>query len=232
MKSLSESKFDGLGANNQGGEKYGNFLNPAGLLEGNSIDAYLEKRKKIPTYALTQPVSSLARSLEAADFVIPENGKRILVYPKNQADDLAYAALSDSQIPQFEREKAANPDITVVKIPINAWRLDSTDFQEEEPTFPAGNGAIEIMTKLGTLLSKIHKGTKTLPLDFKLCQAAFVIGDNEFIKLVPPYSFSQDVSPEEIVRRIEEELSLLDPNNLHENQIKALQGALVDPAGK
>lgn len=196
------------------------------LLEGGGIQDYLEKRKKIPQDALTQAASNLARSDVASDFSIPGFHKRFLVYPKTPADDKAYAAIDNAQIPQFSRETAPNPDITVVKIPLNAWRLDSTDFQEELPTFPAGNGAIEIMIKLGTLLNKIHSKTKTLPLDFKLCQVAFVTGDNEFIKLVPPYSLSEDVNPDELVRRVEEELSSIDPNNPHENQIKALQSAL------
>ncbi|MEK7160316.1 MAG: hypothetical protein AAB702_02445 [Patescibacteria group bacterium] len=225
MKSVPEAGFD---ARRETTRKPKDYLGPifVNLLEGTSIEDYLEKRKKIPQDALTQTASNLARSAETVDFLIPGFHKRFLVYPKTPIDDEAYATLDKAQIPQFARETAPNQSLTVVKIPLNAWRLDSTDFQEELPTFPAGNGAIEIMHKLGILLNRIYSKTKTLPLDFKLCQVAFVTGDNEFIKLVPPYSLSEEVNPDELAKRVEQELSAIDPNNPHENQIKALQSAL------
>ena len=231
---MSEGRFEGVSSSKyqQTSEKKSNYLNPFDLLEGEGIDVYLEKRKKIPSFALTQPVSNLARSEEAADFMLPDLSERLLVYPKTKADDEAYDALDIHNIPQFTRETAHNPGITAVKIPLNAWRLDSTDFQEEEPTFPAGNGAIEIMTKLGVLLGRIHADVKALPADFKLCQAAFVVGSSEFIKLVPPYSLSGEVTAEDIVQRIGKELNAIDPSNLHENQIKAFEQALKKTSNK
>ncbi|HYM65453.1 MAG TPA: hypothetical protein VES68_03140 [Candidatus Sulfotelmatobacter sp.] len=221
MKSTSEGGFE-----SKFQSELHAFPNPSSLLEGKNIGDYLEKRKLISPFALTQPVSSLARSEEAADFEIPGLKKRLLVYPRTLSDDNAYTALREANIPQFTREIGPNPDIAVVKIPLNSWRLDSTDFQEQEPTFPAGNGAIEIMNKLGLLLNKIHFKTKTLPEDFQLCQVAYITGDNEFIRLIPPYSLSKNVNPEELIGRIEQDLNDIDPNNPHENQIKALRSSL------
>ena len=233
MKNVYERGSEGVhisinNANQRETKRFKDSLGPifVDLLEGASIEDYLEKRKKIPQDALTQTASNLARSAETADFSIPGFHKRFLVYPKTQIDDEAYTALAKAQIPQFAREIAPNQSLTVVKIPLNAWRLDSTDFQEELPTFPAGNGAIEIMSKLGILLNRISSKTGTLPLDFKLCQVAFVTGDNEFIKLVPPYSLSREVNPDELVKKVEQELNTIDPSNPHENQIKALYTAL------
>lgn len=197
---------------------------------GPTLEDYLALRGRIEEESLTGSASKLARSETAVDFLIPSLGKRFLAYPRNPDDDRAYDALAQTQIPQFTREGSPNPDITVVQVPLNAWRLDSTDFQEEAPIFPAGNGAIEIMNKLGALLNKIYAKTKTLPLGLELSQVAFVTGDNDFIKLVPPYSLSADVNPNELVSRIEQELNAIDPNNPHEQQIKALRSSLLRTA--
>lgn len=225
---MSEGRFEGKAPSKfQRGFEKSDYLNPSDLLTGNDVNAYLEKRKKISPLALTQPVNNLARTDDSTDFTTPDFKKRLLVYPLNQEDTAAFAKLSDAGIPQFAREDVANPDLTVVDIPLNSWRLDSTDFQEQEPTFPAGNGAIEIMNKLGALLGKIYTKTGTLPTDFELCQVAYVTGDNEFIKLVPPYSLSPNVDPEELIKRVEKDLNDIDPNNPHESQIKALRSSLL-----
>lgn len=225
---MTEGRFEGKAPSKfQPGFEKSDYLNPSDLLTGADVNTYLEKRKRISPFALTQPVNSLARSNEAADFTTPDLKKRFLVYPLNEEDKMAFARLDEAGIPQFAREDVANPDLTAVEIPLNSWRLDSTDFQEQEPTFPAGNGAIEIMNKLGALLGKIYAKTKTLPADFELCQVAYVTGDNEFIKLVPPYSLSPNVDPEELIKRVEKDLNDIDPNNPHENQIIALRSSLL-----
>jgi len=197
---------------------------------GTTLEEYLALRGQVKEESLTGSASKLARSETAVDFLIPRLGRRFLAYPRSPDDDRTYDAFTQTQIPQFTREGSPNPDVTVVQVPLHAWRLDSTDFQEEAPIFPAGNGAIEIMKKLGVLLNKIYVTTQTLPLDLGLSQVAFVTGDNDFIKLVPPYSLSADVNPNELVSRIGQELNAIDPNNPHEEQIKALRASLLKTA--
>jgi hypothetical protein len=195
------------------------------FLTGINLEDFFVKKNKIPQAFLTPVPNNLARSNpETVDFV-NFNG-RILVYPKNQEDDKAYLLLKDGNIPQFPREPAPNPNITVVKVPRNAWPLDTTDFPEQGPIAPAGTGAIEIMKKLGSLLQKIKLSTKQLPKNFSLSQVAFITGVDEFIMLVPPYSFSSDIKLQDIVKKIESELATIDPYNPHEKQIEALKASL------
>lgn len=197
-----------------------------GLQLGRNLDQFLSRRSAISAFEAIAP-QNVARG-EAIDILVGPG--RLLIYPATAKDTQAYQTLKFKNIPQFDRfAYPQNPDITLVHIPLSAWRLDSTDFPEEQPTFPAGSGAIELMDGLGKLLNQLKYKTGLLPRDFQLCNAAFVTGEADFIKLIPPYRFSTDVTFEELTQRVRHDLDSIDPANSaqHERQVQAFRTALL-----
>lgn len=193
---------------------------------GTNLDQFLSRKSAIRAFK-TSEIQNVSRG-EAVDILVGPG--RLLIYPATAKDTQAYQTLKLQKIPQFDRfNYPQNPDITLVHIPLSAWRLDSTDFPEEEPTFPAGSGAIELMDGLGKLLNQLKYKTGLLPRDFQLCDAAFVTGEPDFIKLVPPYRFSADVTFDELVQRVRHDLDSVDPANKtqHESQVQAFRTALL-----
>ena len=195
---------------------------------GHNLEDFLERvANNLPEEMQTDAAGNLARGENVVDLV--SDGKRFLIYPNKTGDKQMYELLQDLGIPQLERvHYTPNPDITIVNLPQGAWRLDSSDYPEQEPTSPEGNGAIEIMEKLGSLLNSISRKTGLLPENFRLCKAAYVTGNRDFIKLIPPYSFSPDVLPTDVIRRVQDDLRHIDPINPHGKQVKALSAALFN----
>lgn len=215
-----------------GTEKFPILPSAAELLNklnlGTDLSDFLAFKNHLPEKILTGPAINIARSGENQVDII-KGGRRFIVYPQNEQDQTFYKLLKEFHIPQFDRlAYDTNPEITIVKIPIGAWRLDSTDFPEEEPTLPEGTGAMEIMQQLGSLLNNLRKKSGMLPIDFKLCKTAFVTGSKDFIQLIPPYSFSENILPDDIVERVRQDLYYIDPLNPHEKQLKAFSTALFN----
>ncbi|PIR79766.1 MAG: hypothetical protein COU25_03610 [Candidatus Levybacteria bacterium CG10_big_fil_rev_8_21_14_0_10_35_13] len=195
---------------------------------GHNLGDFLERvANNLPEEMQTDAAGNLARGENVVDLV--SDGKRFLIYPNKNGDKQMYELLQELGIPQLERfHYAPNPDITIVNLPQGTWRLDSSDYPEQEPTSPEGNGAIEIMEKLGSLLNSISRKTGLLPENFRLCKAAYVTGNRDFIRLIPPYSFSPDVLPTDVIRRVQEDLNHIDPANPHQKQVKAFSAALFN----
>lgn len=192
---------------------------------GVNLEDFLLRIKNLPEMTETDAAGNLARGENVLDVI--SKGRRFLIYPNREDDKKTYELLQELGIPQLERVNyVPNPDITVVNIPQGAWRLDSSDYPEQEPTVPEGNGAIEIMENLGLLLNSINRRTGLFPQNFRLCKAAFVAGNKDFIQLIPPYSFSPNVLPNDLIGRIREDLDQIDPINPHQKQIKAFSAAL------
>lgn len=194
---------------------------------GHNLEDFLHITKELGGEMQTDAAGNLARGENVVD--VSSDGKRFLIYPKKKDDQKIYELLQELGIPQLERVPyAPNPDLTIVNVPQGAWRLDSSDYPEQEPTFPEGNGAIEIMEKLGSLLNSISRKTGLLPENFRLCKAAYVTGNKDFIKLIPPYTFSSNALPNDVIRRVQEDLYHIDPVNPHDKQVKAFSAALFN----
>ena len=192
---------------------------------GTNFNEYTKHLADLKRHYKTDGVNNLARGENTVD-IVTEN-TRFLAFPNQKEDEKIYKLLKDLDIPQLPRIRLKdNPEITIVNIPPGSWRLDSSDYPEQEPTFPEGSGAIEIMRKLGMLLNSIDRRTGLLPKDFKLCHAAFIPGNKDFIRLIPPYTLSSDVEPSEIIERVERDLELIDPKNPHKKQIEVFTNAL------
>lgn len=207
-------------------ERFSRGVEITGLRQlGTTLEDFLKLTEIIGDKSLTGPVNNLARSIDALDFTI--NNHRFLAYPKTAADDEWQERLAQYNIPQFARIASPNPLVTITRIPTEAFRVDSIDFPEVEVTDGNYTGALEIMRSLGLLLSKIRQTTGLLPTHFSLSQVAFITGDKNITRLIPPYMLSGDVAPEEVVARIQRELMSIDPVNHHEKQIEVFSHALL-----
>lgn len=195
---------------------------------GTDLASFLDIRYKMPDYMMTPTANNLARG-DAIDLVVSEAGKkhRFLVYPKTEGDATIYQQLLKARVPHLRRiESRNNPALAAVVVPEAAYRLDSIDYSEQE-TDLGYTGAVELMDKLGTVLNHAGAVTGELPVNFRICTTAFT-GGRDFIKLIPPYEFSKDVTREEILQRVGDQLRILDPNHPHETQIEAFTKAFLN----
>lgn len=184
----------------------------------------LEHLKRFST-----PASNNIARGEALDLLIKSGEKkaRFLVYPSNQEDQDIFKLLEKSEVPQLQRlAYDSNPDLTVIKVPTGAYRLDSIDFIEQIATQGLYTGAVEIMKKLGDLLKDAKSATGMFPLHHQIGDFAFVTGDRNYIKLIPPYKFDQAVTAHDVVSSIAEELDTLDPDHEHDSQVQALESSI------
>lgn len=194
---------------------------------GSSIYDFRNNLERLKQFS-TPTSNNIARG-EALDLLIKSEGKkaRFLIYPTNQEDQEVFKLLEKHDVPQLQRVVYdSNPDLTITAVPPGAYRLDSIDFIEQIDTKGLYTGALEIMKKIGDLLRDAKRATGMFPTHHQISDFAFITGDRNYIKLIPPYKFDLTVTTRDVVDSIAEDLDALDPDNEHDSQIQELEKSI------
>lgn len=164
---------------------------------------------------------NLARQYGGADLFL--GPKRILFFSSNPNYFSLAALLAAKKIPVFrEVARSADQTLAAVDVPPQARALDSIQLREQG-FMTSYLGAFEVMAKTGEFLAQLQKKVGQLPEDIDLSRIALSPGEVDFIKLIPPFKLSPDITIEKILKLILDDLNFQDPSCKHDAQVEILR---------
>lgn len=160
----------------------------------------------------------LSRGRQAKDLIF--GNSRFLIYHSSQRDQDTSLQMAKTGVPQFP-QIAVNREskVTAIAVPIGTRPLDSFEIREQAGTTSRYVGAIEIMQQLGSFLALLQKQLDALPLSLSLRNLAFLSGEEDFIRLIPPVYLSPKVSLDMITERLLRDLKTQLPQADHSAQL-------------
>lgn len=189
------------------------------IIASQNVDA-IRRKLELEGVVYTDPAFQLIKPTQGLDILADD--QRIVLYPTDTEDTNNYHTLEALRIPQFPRiAEVTSETVTVLQVPYSAMRLDSIPYREEVSTEGAYFGAVERMLALRQFLDLVRQLAGSLPVSFDLSKAAFIKGESNGIRLIPPIKLSADITFEQIAKNMRIQLIQRDPSSHHDKQIEA-----------
>ncbi len=159
---------------------------------------------------------------------IHRNGYRYYLYPRINSDNENQRLFREHNLPFLGDSGPSeyNKNITILTIPYATISIDKRNYKEQNNNTDGSLGAMEIMYELGDYLGNIYNLTGKFPEIFNLSRIAFVHGDKNFLKLIPPIILSEE-NTDSLTEYLKQNLDTIDPYNSHSEQVDVFRVSLL-----